>query len=364
MLSTHLNRALRRRERTIPGLRFLPFPLRLPSASCAARLGGLAALGLVLAACTSSKDPGPIPPAVGVSAQVATDAQGNFTTTGRVAGNSSIPVLVNDVPITAYDISQRAKLIALGGGKGGTKAATDELIDETLETLEGMRRGVNVPDAQVNLAFASIAERLKMTPDQFSKALGSQGVSADTLKKRIKAQITWQQLVQMRTQQKAQVKSEDVTAALLKENKQSLTVTEYTLQQIVFVVPSGSGPAVYTQRRQEAEAFRQRFKGCDQSLAQAQQLHGVVVKEIGRRDSTQLTGPVGDAVQKTPAGKVAPPDQIEGGIELIAVCSTREVASSDAARTEITNNLYLKQAEGLGKDYLAELHSRAIIEYH
>jgi hypothetical protein len=32
-------------------------------------------------------------------------------------------------------------------------------------------------------------------------------------------------------------------------------------------------------------------------------------------------------------------------------------------RADVENSLYLKQAEGLGKDYLKELRDRAIIEY-
>ena len=131
----------------------------------------------------------------------------------------------------------------------------------------------------------------------------------------------------------------------------------------MFVVPDGSPAAVYTQRRREAEAFRQRYTGCDNALAQAQALKGVVVKDIGRRDASQLLGPQGDLIKKTPAGKTAPPDQIAGGIELIAVCATKDIQTNAAARAEVQNSLFLKQAGDLGKDYLKELRDDAIIEY-
>ena len=279
-------------------------------------------------------------------------------------GNSSIPVLVNDVPITAYDIAQRSRLMRLGGGKGGDQAAREELIDETLEMIEAQRRAVSVPGAQVDAAFASIAQRLKLTPAGLTKALAAQGIDAPSLKKRLEAQMAWQALVQRRTQLKAQVKSEEITAAVAEKGDPStLKITEFTLQQIVFVVPAGSSGGAFAQRRKEAEAFRQRFPGCDQSLAKAKLLRGVVVKEIGRRDSTQLTGPDGEAIQKTPVGKTAPPNQTEQGIELIAVCASHDIQTSAAARVEAENNLYLKQAADLGKDYLKELRDRAIISY-
>ena len=278
--------------------------------------------------------------------------------------SSSIAVLVNEVPITNYDISQRRKLMELGGAKASTKIATNELIDETLQLYEARKRGLKVPEAQVDGAYASIAQNLKMNPSQLTKALASRGIDSSSLKARLRAQVTWQYLVQRRTQQKAAVKTEDVASAVLaKGDPSKLTLTEFMLQQIVFVVPSGSNASLYAQRRREAEAFRQRFQGCDSSLEQAKKLRGVVVKNIGRRDSTQLSGPQGEDIKKTPAGKAAKPVQTDLGIELIAVCSTKEVQSTAAVRAEVTNDLYLKQSKDLGKDYMDELRKAAIIEY-
>ncbi len=278
--------------------------------------------------------------------------------------DSSIAVLVNEVPITDYDISQRQKLMALGGAKTSTKIATDELINEALEMYEARKKGVMAPDSQVDNAFDGIAQQLKMTPKQFSGALTSRGVDDASLKKRLRVQLTWQYLVQRRTQSKVTIKNEDVTSALLaKGNPDEMKLNEYILQQIIFIVPQGSSPALYAQRRREAEAFRQRFKGCDSSVDQAKQLRGVVVKNIGRRDDTQLNGKEGEDIKKTPVDKAAPPYPMEQGIELIAVCSVRQVQSQAAARAEVTNDIYGKQAPNLGKDYLEELRKAAIIEY-
>jgi peptidyl-prolyl cis-trans isomerase SurA len=323
--------------------------------------------GFALSACNSSGGslfggggaPKPAPTAL-----VAEEKAAPEKSLSKPISNSSIPILVNDVPITAYDISQRVKLTRLGGGKASQQAAVDELIDETLQMIEAERRGVVVPDAQVAAAYGSIAQRLKMTPSGLTKALAAQGIDDSSLKKRLRAQMAWQQLVQRRTQTKAAVKREDITAALAEKGDASkMTITEYTLQQIVFVVPSGSSAGVYQQRRREAEAFRQRFPGCNGSLAQAKLLRGVVVKDIGRRDSSQLNGPDGEKIKETPAGRAAPPMQIDQGIELIAVCATRDIQSTAVARQEAENELYLKQADGLGKDYLKEIRDRAIISY-
>lgn len=323
----------------------------------AAAFAAVAAFGL--AACTSSGNQ-----TTPVAALVAEEAPKPASTGPRQISNKAIPILVNDVPITQFDINQRVRLMRIGGAGGSTQKAAEELIDETLQSLEAQRRGVRISDSQVDAAFASIAERLNMSPTQLTAALRSEGIEAPSLKKRLRAQMTWQRLVQQRTQTRGTVRSEDITAALLeKGDPNQLTVTEYVLQQIVFVVPSGSSSNLYQQRRREAEQFRQRFQGCESALEQARQLRGVVVKDIGRRDSSQLSGPEGDTIRKTRAGTTTAPFQSDQGVELIAVCSTRDVNSSSAARAEVENSMYLAQAENLGADYLKELRDLAIIEY-
>lgn len=316
---------------------------------------------LTLSACNSSQTSAPV---VALAPENAVTVERSGKPESRTPSNKSIPIVVNGEPITSYDINQRLRLMQLGGGGGSSRQAADELIDEMLQSLEGQRRGIAASKGQVEAAFGSIASNLKMTPAQLTAALRGEGIEADTLKKRLRAQLVWQQLVQQRTQMKGAVKSDDVMAALRERgDPAALTATEYTLQQIIFVVPQGSSANLYGQRRSEAQAFRQRFKGCDQSLEQAKALRGVVVKDIGRRDTSQLSGPEGEAIQATKAGAAAPPMQTEAGIELIAVCSTREIQSTAVARAEVENELYLKQAADLGKDYLQELRDRAIVEY-
>ena len=132
---------------------------------------------------------------------------------------SSIRVKVDDQPITSYDIAQRARLLQMTGVPGGQKAATDELIDETIQFIEAAKMGVAISDARVDGAIEEIATRVKMTPQTLAKALSQEGIDIATLRRRIKAQMVWAQLVQMRTRMKGtSAKSSDVTAQMFAES--------------------------------------------------------------------------------------------------------------------------------------------------
>jgi peptidyl-prolyl cis-trans isomerase SurA len=280
-----------------------------------------------------------------------------------VSAQSSIRVLVNGEVITSYDISQRARLLPLFGQKGGEKAATDQLIDDVLKIQAAKKRNIVVSDAQVDAAFANLGKERKLSAKQLAQQLGSMGIAAETMKRWIKVQMTWQQLVQAQVRQEGQVKSSDVMAAMLeKGSPDAITVTEFILQQIIFVVPSGSSANVFAQRRREAEGFRQRFPGCEQSMALAKNLKGVVVRDFGRRDTTQLRGDQGDEIKATAEGKTTRPFQTEKGIELYAVCTKRDFESNAGARSEVESKLRLEQAQTIGEDYLKKLREAAVIQ--
>lgn len=277
---------------------------------------------------------------------------------------ASIKVVVNGSIITSYDIAQRTRLFPLFGVKGGDKKAMEDLIDETLKLQEADRLRFNVPDAQVNAMFAGMGKEKGLSPDQLARELGRIGINADSIKRWIRAQITWRELVKAKVRHDTQVKTEDVMAAMLeKKNENKTTQTDYRLQQIIFVVPSGSSKNYIAQRRREAEGFRLRFPGCDNSLAQAKGLKDVVVRDLGRRETGQLRGPQGDEIKNTETGKTTKPFVSDQGVELIAVCSKRDFQSDSAIRSEVENQLKFEQAKELGEDYLKELRDKAIIQY-
>jgi len=284
-------------------------------------------------------------------------------------GASSIAVKVDDQPITSYDIQQRTKLLQMTGVPGGQKAATNELIDETLQFIEGAKMGVAISDGRVDVAIEDIATRVKMTPSGLAKALSEQGVDIETLKRRIKAQMVWGQLVQMRTRMKGgSVSGSDVTAEMFSESGGpaggDIKTTEYTLKPVIFVVPKGSSGGYDAQRRREAEAFRGRFGGCEALVDQVRQLKEVVVRPTIRRTSEELQGtPDGRDILEAGAGKLTRPQRSDDGYVMLAICTAKEIQSNAAARVQAENKLINEVNKDLGKEYLAELREKAVIEY-
>src|SRR2546422_11724205 len=107
-----------------------------------------------------------------------------------------VVVIVNGEPITALDIEQRTKLNQLSTHKTPARQEIlDELINEKLKVKEAKKFGLEIPSSEVDTAYASMASRMRITAEQLTEQLAKSGVNTATLKVRIKADITWSQLV-------------------------------------------------------------------------------------------------------------------------------------------------------------------------
>jgi peptidyl-prolyl cis-trans isomerase SurA len=272
-------------------------------------------------------------------------------------------ILVNDVPISNYDINARAALLRLQGGP--SSQAEEELIDEALQRAEARRLGISVTQAELDQALQTIASRSGLSVSQLGQALGQRGVDLATLRDSIEAQILWDQVIRARFQATVRVDEQDVLAALDDrsgdDSESELTTTEYTLREVVFVVPEGAGSNTREQRRREAAAFRSRFESCASGISSARQLNGVVIQNEVRRFSADLAPELNELLQETAVGRLTPPEDAAEGVVMFAVCNKRNVRSDAEARRDVESELRNEEGLLLSRGYLRDLRASATI---
>src|SRR6202008_2284194 len=151
-----------------------------------------------------------------------------------------VAAFVNGEPITALDVEQRAKLVELQTRQAPARQKVlDDLIDEKLKVREAKRWGLEITDADVDSAFASMGSRAHFNnADQFAQMLKEKGVNIANFKSRIRADLVWPQLVRGRYQASLEIGEQDVLAEMLnkKTDDDSGPGYEYTLRPILFIV--------------------------------------------------------------------------------------------------------------------------------
>jgi peptidyl-prolyl cis-trans isomerase SurA len=279
----------------------------------------------------------------------------------------SVAVMVNGDPITSFDIEQRSKLNFLTTHKPADRQqVVNELIDEKLKIKEAKKFGVDPTGSDVDQSYSAMSERMRLTPEQLTKSLESQGIRPDTLKARIKADMVWASLVRGRYKESLQVGEKDVEAAVQVDGgdeKQQAGAFEYKMQPIVLIVPRGSAPAAIEARQKEAEALRTRVQSCAEANAFFKSMPNAAIRETVTKTSADLPPVLRELLDKTPLGHLTAPEVTKQGIEMVALCGRNPTTVDTPKKKEMREKMYTQKFEAKSKWYLQEIRKAAMIEY-
>jgi peptidyl-prolyl cis-trans isomerase SurA len=278
----------------------------------------------------------------------------------------SIKVLVNDDPISDYDISQRERFLALTTkaqpGPELKKKSTDLLIDERLQTQAGREFGYTADEEEVNRVLTDMASKNNLDLDGLTKALGSAGVNIKTLRDRIRAQLVWQDVVRRKFRHQVQIGDVDVDKALESSEEEGATESSLQLRQVRLALSSTDQRAVAA-KLAAAEALRARFSSCSNVADLAKGVEGASVRTIPEQHASTLPQPARLLVQNAKAGQMTPPTISRAGVELYAVCGTRSATADTDIRETTERRLLGEEMMIRAERLLRDLRQDAFIEY-
>src|SRR3954466_12749453 len=279
----------------------------------------------------------------------------------------TVAVMVNGEPITAYDIDQRSKLNVLSHKTSTRQQVVDELIDEKVKIKEAKKFGVDPTASDIDSAFAQMSSRMRTTPDLLTKSLEAQGIRAETLKARIRADMVWGSLVRGRFKESLQVGEKDVAAAVEvnadEKAKTQAESFEYQLRPIVLIVPRGAAPAAMESRRKEAEALRSRVQSCEDANALFKSMQNAAIRDTVVKTSADLPAALRELLDKTPVGHLTAPEVTKQGVEMGALCGHKPTTVDTPKKREVREKMFMEKYEKKSKAYLDEVRKAAMIEY-
>jgi peptidyl-prolyl cis-trans isomerase SurA len=278
----------------------------------------------------------------------------------------SVVVMVNGEPITTFDVEQRSRLIQISTHKTPARQQViDELIDEKVKVKEAKKYGVNPTSADIDQAYANMGARMRMSPDQLTKSLASQGVRPDTIKARLKADLVWGSLVRGRFKDSLLVSDRDVNEALKNsgDDPSKIEGFEYQMRPVVLIVPRGAAASVMEARRKEADSLRERVQSCAEAIRIFKAMRNATIRDTVIKSSADLPPPLRDLLNKTPVGHLTPPEITRQGVEMVAVCDKKATSVDTPKKKEIREKMFAAKYEKKSKDYLEDIRKSAMIEY-
>jgi peptidyl-prolyl cis-trans isomerase SurA len=278
----------------------------------------------------------------------------------------TVAVMVNGEPITDYDIEQRSKLELLTNHQQASRQdVINQLIDEKLKIREAKKFGVDPSASDIDQSFAAMGSRMRISADQLTKSLENQGIRADTLRSRIKADMVWGSLVRGRYKERLQVGEKDVAAAVKAEGGETekTDAFEYKMQPVVLIVPQGSAPTAVQARQKEAEALRARVQSCDDANTYFKSMQNAAIREPVVKTSADIPEVLRKLLDDTPIGHLTPPEVTKQGVEMVALCARKPTTIDTPKKREIRDKMFAQKYEATSKAYLQEIRKAAMIEH-
>ena len=260
------------------------------------------------------------------SACLAAPAMAQTAAPGTSAPQSaSITAVVNSQIITSQDVYAKARLLVISIGMNPTldvisrmsPQVTKQLIDQTLQQQEIVKRNVVVTDNDVAGAIAHIEQGNNMPVGGLRQRLEAVGVPFATLLAQVRTQLGWQQVLHQVLGPGLQPTPGDMNAekAALKA---ALGSTQYHLAEIFIPVTGPDDDA--TARNFAATVIAQLRAGAPFPVIAAQFSQGQSALsggDLGYVELNQLDTPVAATVKDMPVGAVSNPIRVPGGYQIV-----------------------------------------------
>jgi peptidyl-prolyl cis-trans isomerase SurA len=291
---------------------------------------------------------------------------------------SGIAALVNDEPITTYDVDKEREGIEKGlddkkpldaAGKAQLRqAALDSLINKKLIQQKIKELDVKVSDEEVRQAIEDVKKTNNITQENLTAALASRGISFDDYKAQLKEQLERLRLISLEVRSKIQIGEKDAQDYYAAHPEAFQVDEAFHVRQVFF-----------TLTRQATEDERKRVVStAEKVLAEAR--GGADFAALAKKYSQDPSAKEGGDLGYLKKGDILPeienslvslkPGDVSGlirtpvGIHIMKLEEYRQGKRQtfESVKTEIEDRLYKKKSEERFTQWLDELRKNAAIE--
>ncbi|MDE0306471.1 MAG: peptidylprolyl isomerase [Albidovulum sp.] len=240
-------------------------------------------------------------------------------------------ITVNGIPISNYEISQRALMLRALSIRGNLKEqAENALIDERLYLAEAKRLNYGLTSAEIEEGMLEFAARANLSTEEFLAELVSEGVDPAVFQNFVVAGLLWRKVVSgLYSAQVQNITNDDIDLALQLDPR--LKTESVLLSEIVIAKQPGLADAsrrlaqqVYSSVR-NLEDFREAATAVSQSASR--QRGG----DIGWLPISRIPAAARTAIQSAPSGSVIPPIELP---QVIYIFFKRGMRKDDLFREE------------------------------
>jgi len=279
-----------------------------------------------------------------------------------------IVAVVNDSPISLYDLKQRVLLFMISSGSRTfseqeqqhmNQQALQSLVDDKLKTQEAKKYKTVVSKAEQERSFATYAQQMRLTPQQLEQQLNQAGIRKESMLKQIEASLSWEQVVGGLLMPQVSISDEEIYLILdrMKSNKGQ---EEYHPLEIFLLVSDN-------EKREEIRAGAKRIveqlrkKASFQVMARqfSQSTTSAVGGDLGWLMKSQLSTEIVSALEKMEIGQISDPIETEDGFYILQLAGKRKILTASAADAHVDlKHLFFELSDKATSDEISALEKK------
>jgi parvulin-like peptidyl-prolyl isomerase len=292
------------------------------------------------------------------------------------AGRESVDgivAIVNDVPITLYQVKQRAEILKQRYPDESRldRRALDDLIDDDIIYGELKTMGVTINQGDIDSAVEQMAESNGVSVGALRKDLNGKGISFDAYEEGIKSELARSKLVGYKFRTEITVTEDDIQRYYIEHRKEFSQVKQADIRHILIEVPPDSSDDRKQSLLKEANSVRAELDNQDGgeefSAAAAKYSDDRVTKsnggELGYVEQGTLYPVIDKAIFTARPGEVIGPLRTPIGYEIIVVNAFKssELLPLNDVKDKIRNNIYTGKLDAALKSWLLTKRQKTII---
>lgn len=244
-----------------------------------------------------------------------------------------IAAIVNDDIITTTDVQDRVQLVHAMAGMPNTQEVFEQLaaqtmrnlVDEYLQKQEADRLNILIEAKEIDQSINRIEQGRGRPPGSLTDALLAQGLSIESFRAQMAAQIRWQKILQRKVSRDVNVNDDEIKLA---QQKMAQGRSELEWKVSIINVPVHS-PEEEGDVQKTAELYaRQLAQGQGIGAIEAQLKNDPAASvQIGKwLQPTALREEVAGKLARMQIGQVTPPSRTFDGYQIVRLEEKRTVA--------------------------------------
>lgn len=244
--------------------------------------------------------------------------------------------IVNGDIITDTDIDQRLGLVLLANQN---RIADEErerlrlqvvrnLVDEKLQIQEAAVHDVRISDAEVEQAYARVAQNFRQTADQFAATLRAGGSSPASIKQQIRGELAWSRLLRKRVEPFVNV-GDDEVQGVIQRLEAAKGKDEYRVGEIFISATPETQPQVLADAQRIVQQIRQGASFVAYARQFSEASTAAVGGDLGWVRAEALSPALAGVIPNLAPGTISDPLPVPGGVAIMALVEKRQVLTAD-----------------------------------